>query len=191
MMPPCTQCNRPLALSRSGPIPEGYARHKAFGLCRNCYERGYRKVHPQKPRVRRSTRPPFHAVSVDYRLSNGQVITLPSERVVLRMAAAPDDGIVDPVAVERGWKDWTAPRLTARELLCVFAELATRGWGYVQIAERFNATNDGVRLAVGRHGLPVPPAKFGEEYMCHLITQPGMRPAASAAALREAGVMAA
>jgi hypothetical protein len=191
MMPPCTQCARPLAPSRSGPIPEGYARHKAFGLCRNCYERGYRRVHPQKPRVRRSTRPPFHAVSVDYRLSNGQVITLPSERVDLRMAGVPDDGIVDPVAVWRGWKDWTAPRLTARELLCVFAELATRGWGYVQIAERFNATNDGVRMAMQRHGLPLPSATYGEEYMCRLITQPGRRQGASPDALRQAGVMVA
>jgi hypothetical protein len=125
---------------------------------------------------------------MDYRLSNGQVITLPSEQVVLRMACSPDDGIVDPIAVWRGWKDWTAPRLSSREILCVVAELASRGWTYPEIGERFGVTGSGVSKLVLRFGLPQPPRKYGNEYLCQLILESGKRRTASPEALRLAGV---
>jgi len=126
---------------------------------------------------------------VDYRLGNGQVITLPAEQVILRTASSPDDGIIDPIAVWRGWKDATPPRLTAREILCVVAELTTRGWLYVEIGERLGITGDGVRSMVLRYGLPQPPKrKYGDEYLWELIAVPARRVKATPDALRLAGV---
>jgi hypothetical protein len=187
MLPPCTECHRPQEARRSETIPAGHVRHHAFGRCHTCYMRQHRSA--AAPRVYRSTRPPFHAVSVDYRLSNGQVITLPSKQVVLRMSCSPDDGIVDPIAVWRGWKDWTAPRLSSREILCVVAELATRDWAYPEIGDRLGVTGDGVRKLVMRFGLPQPPPrKYGSEYLCQLILESGKRQTASSEALRLAGV---
>lgn len=187
-LPPCTGCGRPQVPHRTkGRVPAGYARHNAHGLCVTCYLRDGKPEETATPR--RSTRPAFHAVSVDYRLGNGQVITLPAERVVLRTESSPDDGIIDSIAVWRGWKDAVAPRLTAREVLCVVAELATRGWLYVEIGERLGITGDGVRSMVLRFGLPRPPKrKYGDEYLWELIALPYKRVKASPDALRLAGV---
>lgn len=187
-LPPCTGCGRPQVPHRTkGTPPAGYARHNGRGLCVTCFLRSPKQGEAKA--AHRSTRTPFHAVSVTYRLGNGQVITLPKEQVVLRTNSSPDDGIIDPIAVWRGWKDWIAPRLTAREVLCVVAELTTRGWLYPQIAERLGITKDGVRSMVLRYGLPQPPkSTYEDDYLWLLIVDPGKRSKASPEALRLAGV---
>lgn len=185
-LPPCTGCKRPLVPRHSPEVPEGHIRHRALGMCSACYARKHPGITPRRSR---STRTAFHAVSAAYRLGNGQVITLPKEQVVLRTNSSPDDGIIDPIAVWRGWKDWIAPRLTAREVLCVVAELTTRGWLYPQIAERLGITKDGVRSMVLRYGLPQPPkSTYEDDYLWLLIVDPGKRSKASPEALRLAGV---
>lgn len=108
-------------------------------------------------------------------------------------AQIPDDGIIDPIAVDRFASGDTSVRLSPREVVCVIAQLAASGETDPQIAGRFGRADKRGKKWIQRlralNRIPAAESQFTEAELASVLTNPSSRAKASGAKLRAAGVI--
>lgn len=138
----------------------------------------------------------MHTDSLDTRYPlRDTTLTLRSRLYDKRAEGRIDDGIVDPVAIDRFIDGHHVP-LTSREVVCAVARLAELGETDGTIAERFGrerrSGRDWVRAIRKRNGIAAAEPEFDDAWLWALIAEPSRRDprnrAASSKRLAAAGV---
>lgn len=195
----CLRCHKPTA-PEADPDAD-IVKYCKRGLCKNCYSyesnHGNLDNYPNyKPGAAR--KPAFVAEDTEWRTPNASLVLRETRYRQNGGGAAQlaDDGIIDPVAIERFVNGDNTVRLSQREVVCVVAELAGRGVTDWQIAARFgrdSRSGCGWIRAMRRENRIESKATetVSDNHVARLILEPAVRAKAAPGVLVACGILAA